>query len=130
MISICKRFKFEAAHRLPDYEGQCSSLHGHRFVVEIELTGPVNKEGSCKGMILDFSHLKKFVESKILSRLDHHYLNDIIPTPTAENICIFIRDEFEASIFQTVGVSSDLLKRVRVYETEDSYAEWREDENS
>ena len=44
--------------------------------------GPVQEDG----MVFDFMELKRIVEERVLSKVDHSYLNDIFEQPTAENI--------------------------------------------
>src|SRR3989304_3773612 len=45
MLSVTKRFKFDAAHHLPYYEGKCFRRHGHRFFLDVSVTGNIIKEG-------------------------------------------------------------------------------------
>ena len=73
--TLFKDFQFEAAHRLPHVpEGhKCGRLHGHSFMVRLEVTGEVDPH---TGWVMDFAELKA-VFSPIWERLDHHYLNDI-----------------------------------------------------
>ena len=65
-------------------------------------------------MILDFHDIKKNINEKVINKLDHKYLNDIIENPTTENILIWTRDQLK-----------DLkeLKRLKLFETENSFAE-------
>lgn len=139
-FSVTKKFEFSYGHHLPDYLGDCQNPHGHNAVVEVEFTRPSEDEykdnfdlvgvfdHTYEGMVLDFKTIKKYV-GPIISNLDHTYLNQgnafentppvVYQPPTAENITRYIRDK----IFETeIGIG---LIRVRVYETPDSYAEWR-----
>ncbi|MCW2258046.1 6-pyruvoyltetrahydropterin/6-carboxytetrahydropterin synthase [Providencia alcalifaciens] len=88
--SIYKDFYFEAAHKLPHVpEGhQCGRLHGHSFMVRLELTGEVDKK---TGWIIDFSDVKEAFKP-ILNQLDHYYLNDIegLENPTSEVLASWI----------------------------------------
>ena len=119
MITITKIFTFDSAHFLPHHEGKCRNTHGHTFTLEIELNGrEIKQEGSETGMIMDFGVLKKIVEMKVVNTLDHHCINDVLENPTAENLVIWIRDQLR--------IQFPSLIRVRVYETRNSYAEWRE----
>ncbi len=43
-----------------------------------------------EGMVFDFVELKKYVSELVLSKLDHAYINDILPQPTAEYIARWI----------------------------------------
>ena len=41
-------------------------------------------------MVYDFTQLKRLVKENILEEFDHHYINDFIEQPTAENIAVYI----------------------------------------
>ena len=55
--TLFKDFTFEAAHHLPHVpEGhKCGRLHGHSFMVRLEITGEVDPH---TGWIMDFAELK------------------------------------------------------------------------
>lgn len=112
-MTVVKRVSFDAAHYLPDYPGKCKNMHGHHWVVELGVKGPVGKDG----MVFDFAILKTFL-NVIFNTFDHRVVNDIIPNPTAENICLYVKHEFEIRSLIS-GVELDFIK---VWETEDSYA--------
>jgi 6-pyruvoyltetrahydropterin/6-carboxytetrahydropterin synthase len=80
---ITKKFTFDAAHYLPSYNGKCEHLHGHTYALNIKVQG----EPDTEGLVIDFAKLKKLVQELVLSKLDHALLNDIMPNPSAENIC-------------------------------------------
>ena len=55
---------FDAAHFLKDYDGKCSNIHGHRWRVVVSIRAEkLSTEQQTKGMILDFSDLKKALKS-------------------------------------------------------------------
>ena len=83
---LAKDFTFDAAHNLVNYHGKCERLHGHTYKLRVVVEGTPDSEG----MIIDFIELKAIVKEKILSRLDHSYINDIITQPSAENIAVWI----------------------------------------
>lgn len=81
MYFVSKSMEISAAHRLNlSYESKCQNLHGHNWHVTIYCKAEeLNKDG----MVCDFTHIKKAIHEK----LDHQYLNDILPfNPTAENM--------------------------------------------
>lgn len=80
MVSIIRRYSFEAAHRLDWHPGKCRSLHGHSYVLEVEVTGPVGE----RGVVMDFAELDAIIEECVVARLDHTYLDDLFDNPTAE----------------------------------------------
>jgi 6-pyruvoyltetrahydropterin/6-carboxytetrahydropterin synthase len=113
-------FKFDAAHWLPEHEGKCKNLHGHTWKIEIEVSG----ELLSTGMIMDFSDLKRLVTKQVLDYADHQCLNDLpftlMQNPTAENLCEWIRLQVGTSLPDEI-----VILRVRVWESDEAYAEWR-----
>jgi 6-pyruvoyltetrahydropterin/6-carboxytetrahydropterin synthase len=75
---LSKEFRFEASHRLPFHEGKCHRLHGHSWVLTVEVEGPVD---SRTGMVIDYADIKRFVQP-IVDDLDHRHLG------TWESICL------------------------------------------
>ena len=113
-MKVVKRFKFDAAHRLPDYDGVCSRLHGHTWLLDVEVEGPVGNDG----FVMDFVELKRLVNDKVISCLDHSYLNEsVCDNPTCENLLELIWERLD-------GFGPPWkLSRLRLYESPDSYAE-------
>lgn len=90
MYRIAKTFRFEAAHSLPSLPPQhkCHNLHGHSYVVTIELQSETLDE---HGFILDYGDLRDFAQ--LVSWLDHSNLNDKLPCATsAENLARWLFD--------------------------------------
>ncbi|NCC58310.1 MAG: 6-carboxytetrahydropterin synthase QueD [Synergistales bacterium] len=86
-----KEFTFDAAHNLVEYHGKCERLHGHTYKLAVTLKGIPDKEG----MIIDFCEVSSLVREKVVSKLDHAYLNDIVPQPTAEYIARWVWEQVE-----------------------------------
>ncbi|ACY83892.1 6-carboxytetrahydropterin synthase QueD [Edwardsiella piscicida] len=107
--TLFKEFQFEAAHRLPHVpQGhKCGRLHGHSFLVRIEITGEVDPY---TGWVMDFADLKARFQP-IYDQLDHHYLNEIagLENPTSEVLARWIWDQLKPCL--------PLLSAVRVKET-------------
>ena len=94
MITVTKIFKFDSAHHLPGYSGKCKSMHGHSFVLEIEVSGTSIKADKTVyfGMVEDFGDLKQNVQRLVIDELDHKIINDVVLSvdgtpPTAEFLC-------------------------------------------
>jgi 6-pyruvoyltetrahydropterin/6-carboxytetrahydropterin synthase len=68
-ITVSKSFRFEAAHRLPWYDGPCKDLHGHSYEMRVELTG----EPDSNGMVVDFKEIKRVV-GPLVDDWDHALL--------------------------------------------------------
>jgi len=107
---------FDAAHKLVGYKGKCSNVHGHRWKVEVFVTG---KKLDNLGILVDFEVIKKRLQ-KIVEKLDHSFLNDFeeIGNPTSENI--------SKHIFKRMNDSSASVKleRVRVWESPEAWCEY------
>lgn len=109
---LIKEFEFDAAHNLIHYHGKCERLHGHTYKLVVKLEG----EPDIEGMVFDFVELKNIVRSRIIDRLDHAYLNDIIRQPTAENIAVFVWEQLENELKK----DNCRLYEVEVWETKTS----------
>ena len=72
---------------LPNHPGKCRRLHGHSYRLEVAIERPVEAES---GMAIDFGDLKKIVHERVVDRLDHQYINDMIENPTAERMAVWI----------------------------------------
>jgi 6-pyruvoyltetrahydropterin/6-carboxytetrahydropterin synthase len=129
MFRVTREIRFCYGHRLLQYDGKCRFLHGHngRAVLTLEAAGLDER-----GMVMDFSHLKKVVGGWIDSTLDHRMLlhrdDPVVPflrqqgeplflldvNPTAENIARLIFDYAASREFPVV--------EVRLWETDECYA--------
>ena len=76
MLTITRKLEFDAGHRIPDHNSQCRNLHGHRYVLEITLTGQVvDHDGQAdNGMIMDFSDVKNLARENLVDVWDHAFL--------------------------------------------------------
>ena len=108
-VFLRREFTFDAAHCLERYHGKCEALHGHTYRFAVTLRGEPDDEG----MVMDFGVLKGLVSERVLVRLDHSYLNDILPQPTAERIALWIWGELEPAL-ETLRAE---LFEVQVWET-------------
>jgi 6-pyruvoyltetrahydropterin/6-carboxytetrahydropterin synthase len=110
--------KFAAAHQLTMVGSKCENMHGHNWKVEVCVIGEKLDAG---GVVLDFGEIKKHV-AKIMSMLDHKYLNELEffrqSQPSSENIACFVAGELQHRIDnQSVRVS-----RVTAWESDDASA--------
>jgi 6-pyruvoyltetrahydropterin/6-carboxytetrahydropterin synthase len=76
MLTITRKLEFDAGHRIPDHKSQCRNLHGHRYTLEITLTGDIiTAEGnSDNGMIMDFSDVKTLAKEHLVDVWDHAFI--------------------------------------------------------
>lgn len=130
-LHLTRRYCFAASHRLhsahlSDQEnrrvyGKCNNPygHGHNYVVEVAVSGPVDP---ATGMIANLSDLDGFVEREVLEPFDHKYVNQEIPAfrervPTTENLCIEIFNRLR-------NFPCAKLERVRLEETSNNSFEY------
>jgi len=103
-LRLTRRYPFSASHRLHSAAlseaenqrayGKCNNPygHGHNYVVEVAVSGPVDPS---TGMIANLADLDAFVAQQVLEPFDRTYLNEEVPdfrdvVPTTENLCIEI----------------------------------------
>jgi 6-pyruvoyltetrahydropterin/6-carboxytetrahydropterin synthase len=143
-MQITRRLEFDAGHRIPDHKSQCRHLHGHRYALEITLTGQVkNLPGqSDNGMVMDFSEVKMLAKTHVIDVWDHEFLvwredhavagflatlphhKTVImdAVPTAENLA---RTAFEIldRVYQATYGNLIRLERIRLFETPNCWAD-------
>ncbi len=136
-LTIMRRIKFCAGHRLYEHGGKCEHFHGHNYVADFFVTG---EEVDSVGRVLDFADLKARTKGWIDENWDHSFLvyekdeNAIqaleavqpprlfkMPyNPTAENMARYLLEEMCPKALDGSGARA---VRVRIWETDESYAE-------
>jgi len=141
---ITRRLEFDAGHRIPHHASQCRHLHGHRYAIEISLSGEIiDTEGAAmQGMVMDFSEVKNIANTVLVSRWDHAFLvyqgdrevvdflatlvghkTVVLPVvPTAENLANEAFRILDAAYLDGYG-NQLRLQRVRLYETPNNWAD-------
>ncbi len=141
---ITRRLEFDAGHRIPNHTSQCQHLHGHRYALEITLSGEiVRREGAAdEGMVMDFSEVKTIANTVLVDQWDHAFLvyqgdhavveflatlpghkTVVLPVvPTAENLADTAFRILDAAYVDTYGNQLQ-LQRVRLYETPNNWAD-------
>jgi len=105
--------KFQAAHFLKEYKGKCERVHGHTFLVEVQIKVT---ELDNMGIGFDFTEIKKRL-TEVLP--DHTLLNDVYDfNPSAENLSRHFFLELKKYY---------PVKAVTVWESEDASATYSED---
>ncbi|WP_027163136.1 6-carboxytetrahydropterin synthase QueD [Mesorhizobium sp. WSM1293] len=117
MFRITKEFHFSASHQLSSLppEHQCARLHGHNYIVEVELSA---EELNAHGFVRDYhdlAPLKRYIDES----LDHRHLNDALAHEqvTAEYLARHFYEWCKARLPETAAV--------RVSETPKTWAEYR-----
>lgn len=136
-MTVAKRFRWEAAHRLPWHEGDCKHLHGHSYRMMVELTG----EPDARGMLIDFKHVKRLLRP-LVNRFDHATLvaasddalrdavdaldskHVVLPfDTTCENLCTYVARYLDDEGGETLRAHGVTSVRVQIWETETCYAQ-------
>ena len=128
---VTKEIRFCYGHRLLNYDGDCRHLHGHNGTIEITFVSEVLDD---RGMVIDFSDIKRIVKTWVDEHMDHKMLlcrtDPMLPVleengeptyvfesnPTAENIA--------RAIFEHAAESGYPVEKVRLWETATSWAEY------
>lgn len=143
-MQITTRLEFDAGHRIPNHKSQCKNLHGHRYAIEITLSGDIisQENASENGMVMDFSEVKVIAKTSVVDVWDHaflvyqhdaevlNFLNTlpnhktvIFPTvPTAENMASEAFRILKSNYHDTYG-NHLKLEKVRLYETPNNWAD-------
>ena len=113
-MRVSKEFTFEAAHNLNNYQGKCQYLHGHSYRLVVTLCCPTGENG----LAFDFCELADLVKERVIQKLDHSYLNDLLTQSSAEYLAIWIWEQLK-----------DLpLEEIVLYETPTSWVTYRGEE--
>ena len=133
MYRVTQEIEFCYGHRLLNYDGKCKHLHGHNGKAIIVLESEILDD---RGMLVDFSDIKKHVAGWIDSNLDHrmilHEADPVVPllqqaneqlfliaeNPTAENIAKLI--------FNFAKTHKLPVREVSLWETFKSHATYYE----
>jgi 6-pyruvoyltetrahydropterin/6-carboxytetrahydropterin synthase len=113
-VIVATEYDFDAAHNLPRYAGKCERLHGHTYRLRVLCEAPVDPS---TGLAIDFAEVRRVVRTRVVDVLDHTYLNETIPVPSAENIAIWIWDR--------LGGSGLPLQEIQVFETPGCFVIYR-----
>jgi 6-pyruvoyltetrahydropterin/6-carboxytetrahydropterin synthase len=95
---LAKKFRFEAAHKLPYHDGKCSRLHGHSWHGVVYVAGDtLVAEGAKQGMVMDYGDITKCLKPLLDDYLDHYYLNESLglESPTSEEVAAWIYGKLE-----------------------------------
>ncbi len=136
-MKVAKRFRWEAAHRLPWHDGSCRHLHGHSYRMMVELEG----EPDGRGMLIDFKHVKRLLKP-LVDKMDHATLvaaddsalkeaaaaldaktYELPFDSTAENLCTHVARFLGTRGHDVLTAEGVTTLRVRIWETETCYAE-------
>lgn len=142
-MQITRRLEFDAGHRIPNHASQCRHLHGHRYAIEVTVSGPTIAEPGSpeQGMVTDFSRIKA-IARELVDAWDHAFLVHTGDTavrtflaslpdhrtvvfeqpPTAEHLATVAFERLSEAYAAEYGERLTLT-RVRLYETPNCWAD-------
>jgi len=132
MYQVSKSVSFCYGHRLLNYEGKCRHLHGHNARAVITLESKTLDE---RGMVKDFSEVKRLVWSWLDEEIDHtlllHRDDPLLPVLNEAGERVRVTDENPTAeviarlIFDYVADKGFPVTEVVLWETETCYASYR-----
>ena len=130
-VLLTRREVFSASHRLicehlSEEENlkkfdKCTRIHGHNYTIEVTLKGIPNPED---GMIMNLHKLRDIIRDTVISKLDHHFINEDIEEfksthiPSTENMAITFWAWLEP--YFPIGT----LYKIKLIETENNWVEF------
>jgi 6-pyruvoyltetrahydropterin/6-carboxytetrahydropterin synthase len=132
-VLVSRRVTFAAGHvlRRPEWDedrnrevfGACVGDHGHNYVLEVSVSGPINSE---TGMVVNLRDLDRAVREAVVVHVDHRHLNRDVPfltgrLPTTENVALAFWTELEERLSRLPGAPR--LERLRLVESENNAVE-------
>ncbi len=143
-MRITRRLEFDAGHRIPNHSSQCRHLHGHRYALEITLSGKIiTADGAAEqGMVMDFSEVKTIAQRHVADIWDHAFLAwrddksvvEFLQTlpghktvlfdapPTAEQLAVTAFRILD-KVYRDQYGNGLKLENVRIYETPNCWAD-------
>jgi 6-pyruvoyltetrahydropterin/6-carboxytetrahydropterin synthase len=141
-LTIMRRTKFCAGHRLHLHGGKCEFFHGHNYVADFYVTA---QETDDIGRVIDFADLKRLFKGWLDEHWDHGFLLNeadqngiqaiqrvepckfyVLPNnPTAENMAQYLLTEVCPKLLAGTAVTAT---KVVIWETDESFAEASRDE--
>lgn len=135
-VTVMRRIRFNAGHRLLGHEGKCANFHGHNYVADVFVSGT---SVDSVGRLIDFARLKDLLKGWVDEHWDHGFIlgeadaNGIAairmvePTkyfllpdnPTAENMARYLLETVCPLLLAPFDVEA---VRVDLWETEETCA--------
>jgi 6-pyruvoyltetrahydropterin/6-carboxytetrahydropterin synthase len=136
-ITIMRRIKFCAGHRLVQHGGKCEYFHGHNYTAEFYVTGT---QVDAVGRLIDFSVLKTRFKGWLDEHWDHGFVlyegdeNGLAAVkmvrpckyytlpynPTAENMALYLLETVCPQLLAGTNVHAT---KVILWETDEAFAE-------
>jgi len=140
-VTVMRRIRFNAGHRLLGHEGKCANFHGHNYIADFFVTASGDDASRVDdiGRVIDFAELKALLKGWIDTHWDHGFLlsrdddngiaaiRSVEPTklfilpdnPTAENMARYLLEVVCPEVLAPCGVEA---VQVSLWETEETCA--------
>ena len=134
-VDIVHRIEFSAAHQLvsphPSADenkttyGPCLRVHGHNYVLEATVRGPVDPK---TGMVVNLNTLAQAMREEIFDQVDHCLLNEDVPALahlevfTAETLVVAFWDLL---VKREEEWQPGTLRQLRLLESNDNWVVYR-----
>lgn len=118
MFSVCKEFRFAAAHQIRGHRGGCENLHGHTYRVRVWVEAATLDP---LGMVVDFADLKRVME-EVIGPFDHRFLNEIPPFDERNTTAELLSQHVFAEVGGRLDDERVRVSRVEVWESDSSFA--------
>jgi 6-pyruvoyltetrahydropterin/6-carboxytetrahydropterin synthase len=142
VFRVTRRYEFAASHRLHSGElsaeenrrlyGKCNNPHGHghNYVVEVTVRGPLD---GATGRAVDIAVLDELVQREVVRPFDHRNLNREVAAfarvvPTSENLGFEICRRLKRDWDQAFPGKWPMLEKIRIGETARNIFEVNADE--
>lgn len=132
-VEVTRKARFCAGHRYWRGEwsteenravfGACAHEHGHghNYALEVTVSGQVD---SATGMLVNLAELDRWITALVIERLDHRNLNTDVPELAGRMPTTEVLAEFAWKVLID-RLPIGRLERVRVYESDELWAECR-----
>jgi 6-pyruvoyltetrahydropterin/6-carboxytetrahydropterin synthase len=123
MFTVCKDFRFAAAHQIRGHRGGCENLHGHSYRVRVWVQA---RRLDGLGMVVDFADLKRVME-EVLGPFDHRFLNEVPPFDERNTTAELLAQHVHAEVGRRLDDDRVRVSRVEVWESDSACAIYEED---
>jgi 6-pyruvoyltetrahydropterin/6-carboxytetrahydropterin synthase len=142
VFRVTRRYEFSASHRLHSAAlsedenrklyGKCNNPHGHghNYVVDVSVRGPLD---AATGQAVEIGALDTLVRREVVGPFDHRNLNREVAAfdevvPTSENLGVEICRRLKRNWVQAFPGEWPKLEKIRIGETARNIFEVRADE--
>ncbi len=113
MYKIKKVFNIAYGHRLLNYDGKCSNIHGHNGKIEINLKSP---ELNNEAMVVDFTLISEKLKKWLNDNLDHKII-----LSESDPLLKTLRAEGQKCFATTENPTAEILAELILKKTQEEF---------